>query len=70
MKSCESCIFATATHGRFKTTLADGTTLTQNGGVNYICHHPGGVKSLSFNRDTGAMTCSEYVEKEAVCGDE
>jgi hypothetical protein len=45
-------------------------TLTQNGGVNYICHHPGGVKSLSFNRDTGAMTCSEYVEKEAVCGDE
>lgn len=53
MKSCESCIFATATHGRFKTTLADGMTLTQNGGVNYICHHPGGVKSLSFNRDTG-----------------
>lgn len=47
-----------------------GMTLTQNGGVNYICHHPGGVKSLSFNRDTGAMTCSEYVEKEAVCGDE
>jgi len=45
-------------------------TLTQNGGVNYICHHPGGVKSLSLNRDTGAMTCSEYVEKEAVCGDE
>ena len=34
MKSCESCIFATATHGRFKTTLADGMTLTQNGGVN------------------------------------
>lgn len=54
MKSCESCIFATATHGRFKTTLADGMTLTQNGGVNYICHHPGGgEKSFVQQRHGG-----------------
>ena len=61
-KSCEFCRFAHVSRNQFEVRLDDGTVVTKTGGMKYVCERPGGVKSLSFNTETGVMTCSEYEE--------
>ena len=52
-KSCEFCRFAHVSRNQFEVRLDDGTVVTKTGGMKYVCERPGGVKSLSFNTETG-----------------